>query len=96
MRSTGVYLGTLGDRRGVNVAKVEVSWWYDDPGLGHETTTTIETGHFIVHATGDEPECQGDEGTIYNVFEELVNEAMERRRERLGFASWETEDTSSV
>lgn len=90
------YLGTLGDRSGVNVAKVEVSWFYDDPGLGHETKTEVGTGYFVVHATGDEPECEGEYGTIYAVFEKLVGEAMDARQERLGFASWETEDTSSV
>ena len=90
------YLGTLGNRQGVNVAKVEVVWFYDDPGLGFETKTSTHTGHFIVHATGDEPECQGEYGTIYNVFDHLVHEAMEARRKRLGFHDYEIEDTSSV
>jgi hypothetical protein len=90
------YLGTLGDRSGVNVAKVEVVWFYDDPGLGPDSeSSSSHTGHYIVHATGNEPECQGEYGTIYNVFEELVHEAMEARRVKLGFADWDTEDTSS-
>ena len=82
------YFGTLGDRSGVNVAKVEVSWCYEDG--------TVETGYFIVHATGSEPEAQGEDGTIYTVFENHVHEAMQRRQERLGFDSYEIEDTSSV
>ena len=96
MRNDTAYLGTLGDRSGVNVARVEVSWYFDDPGLGHETTTEIGTGYYLVHATGDEPECQGEYGTIYAVFEDLVHDAMQRRQERLGFASYEIDDTSSA
>jgi hypothetical protein len=88
-RNTSAYLGTLGNRDGINVARVEVAWSYD----GEDA---VETGHYHVHATGDEPEAQGEDGTIYNVFEDLVHEAMQRRQERLGFASYEIEDTSSI
>jgi hypothetical protein len=90
------YLGTLGNRNGVNVAKVEVLWYWDDAGLGHVTTTETHTGFYIVHATGDEPEAQGEYGTIYNVFEDLVHAAMQARQERLGFTGYEIDDISSV
>lgn len=85
---TTTYLGTLGDRSGVNVAKVEVSWCWDD-------SSDIHVGYYLVHATGDEPECQGEDGTIYTVFEDRVHEAMQRRQERLGFDGYEIEDISS-
>lgn len=94
--STSAFLGTLGDRQGVNVAKVEVSWFKDDPGLGFETTTEVGLGYYIVHATGDEIECEGEEGTIYAVFERLVAEAMNPKLEAGRFDSWEFEDISSV
>ena len=94
--SNRIPLGTLGDRAGINVARVEVFWQYDDPGLGHETVTEIETGYYLVHATGDEPEAQGEDGTIYNVFEDLVHAAMQDRQKRLGFASYEIEDISAA
>ena len=85
------YLGTLGNREGVNVARVEVSW-YD------ESSDTVGVGYYIVHATGDEPEVTSDPefGTIYNVFENLVGAAMDAKVEAGKFDSWETEDTSSI
>lgn len=96
--ATRTYLGTLGDRAGVNVARVEVWWAYEDPGLGFETTTEIETGYYLVHATGDEPEIaeEGEYGSIYTVFENRVHEAMNARQKRLGFSTWEIEDISSA
>lgn len=94
--STATYLGTLGDRSGVNVARVEVSWGWDVDNENGTSSQEIETGYYHVHATGDEPESQPPDGTIYNVFEDLVHGAMEARRNRLGFHWWEIEDTSSV
>lgn len=93
---TETFLGRLGNRDGVNVAKVEVSWYFDDPGLGHETTTETHTGYYLVHATGFEPEAQGEDGTIYTVFEDLVHAAMQSRQERLGFASYDLDDISAA
>lgn len=89
--SNALYLGTLGDRSGVNVARVEVSW-YD------EATDHVGVGYYIVHATGNEPEVTDDPefGTIYNVFENLVGAAMDAKVEAGTFDRWETEDTSSV
>jgi len=75
------YLGELGDRAGVNVAKVEVTWTYDDG--------TMHAGYYLAHASGDE---EGAE-TIYDTFAELVDAAMTERVERLGLAGWETTDT---
>lgn len=91
MSSKPAYLGTLGDRSGVNVARVEVSW-YD------EETDKVDVGYYIVHARGDEPEVTSDPefGTIYNVFENLVGAEMDAKVEAGKFTSWETEDTSSV
>lgn len=83
------FLGRLGDPAGVNVARVEVSWYWDDPGLGFESTTHEQAGYFLVHATGNEPGVE----TIYETFDELVSEEMERRRRKLGFHGWETDDT---
>lgn len=90
-------LGTLGDRSGVNVAKVEVSWCYEDPGLGHFTRIEEHAGHYIVHATGEEPMIaeEGEYGSIYTVFETLVHEAMQARQKRLGFADYAIDDISS-
>src|SRR5215471_18455211 len=89
-------LGTLGNPNGINVAKVEVCWWYDDAGLGLASTTTeTHAGHFIVAATGNEPECEGEDGTIYAVFESLTHAAMQARQERLGFAGYDITDISS-
>lgn len=88
MRSTA-YLGRLGNREGVNVAKVEVTW-YD------ESNDETGDGHYVVHATGDEPECEGEYGTIYAVFEKLVGAAMDAKVEAGRFDSWEIEDTSSI
>lgn len=95
MNRTMSYLGTLGDRRGVNVARVEVGWHFDT-GSGFLDDITYETGYYLVHATGDEPECQGEDGTIYNVFEGLVHAAMQERQKRLGFDSYEIDDISST
>lgn len=83
------HLGTLGDTNGVNVARVEVSWLFESPGLGFATDVSEHAGYFIVHATGDEPGIE----TIYDVFEGLVSEEMERRRTRQGFADWQIDDT---
>ena len=85
------YLGTLGNRKGVNVAKVEVAW-YD------EVNDVMGDGFYLVHATGNEPEVTSDPefGTIYNVFENLVHEAMEAKIEAGKFDSWAIEDISSV
>lgn len=80
-------LGTLGDTSGANCAKVEVSWWFDDPGLGYETTVTEHAGHFYVYATGDEPDDH-----LYATFDRLTTEAMERRRNKQGFTDWQIDD----
>jgi len=87
-----VCLGTLGDRSGINVAKVEVSWVfeYDD------FSTEEHAGFYYVHATGNEPECEGEDGTIYAVFENLAHEAMQTRQERLGFADYAIGDISAA
>ena len=96
MRTDSAYLGTLGDRAGVNVAKVEVIWFFDDAGLGPDSeSSSSHTGHYIVHATGNEPEAQGEDGTIYTVFEDLVHAAMNDRQRRLGFHDYDIEDISS-
>jgi len=81
-------LGTLGNREGANVAKVQVSWMYE--------RNEWHAGYYLVHATGDEPECQGEDGTIYAVFEELTHEAMQRRQERQGFYDYEITDVSAA
>lgn len=83
------YMGRLGDPTGVNVARVEVTW-YD------EERDEVGTGFYHVHATGEEPEAKGEDGTIYNVFENLVHEAMDAKVEAGRFDSWEIEDISSV
>lgn len=98
MSASETFLGTLGNREGVNVAKVEVSWYFEDPGLGFETTVEEHFGYFLVHATGDE-ECVVEDpeyGTIYTVFENLTHEAMQRRQERQGFAGYEIDDISAA
>jgi len=87
-------LGTLGS--GVNVAKVQVSWYFEDPGLGFETGIEEHAGFYFACASGEEPEAQGEEGTIYAVFENLVNAAMDRRQEKLGFASYAIDDISAA
>ena len=89
-------IGTLGDRSGVNVAKVDVVYGWDVDFENGTSGQEIHTGYFHVHATGVEPESVGEEGTIYNVFERLVEEAMDRRQKTLGFHWWETEDTRSI
>lgn len=91
---TTVNLGTLGNRDGVNVAKVEVQWWKEDPGDGHFTRFCYEGGFYVVHATGDEPEAQSD-GSIYNVFHDLVTEAMEIKVEARRIDGYEILDTSA-
>jgi len=47
---------------------------------------------------GEEPMIaeEGEYGSIYTVFETLVHEAMEARREKLGFASYEIDDISAA
>jgi hypothetical protein len=90
------FLGTLGDKSGVNVARVDVVYGWDVDNENGTSSQEIHTGYFHVHATGDEPECEGEDGTIYAVFEKLVDERMTERRSRLGFHWWETEDTRSV
>lgn len=85
------FLGTLGNRAGVNVARVEVSW-YD------VNTDATGDGYYLVHATGDEPEVTDDPefGTIYNVFENLVGESMDAKVEAGRFDTWAIEDISSA
>jgi len=93
------FLGTLGDRSGVNVARVDVVWGWDEVSLDGPIGSVdheVQTGYYHVHATGEEPESQGEDGTIYAIFEKHVGEAMEARQRRLGFHWWETEDTRSV
>jgi len=90
------FLGTLGDRSGVNVARVDVVYGWDVDFNNGTSGQEIHTGYFHVHATGEEPESVGEEGTIYNVFERLVGERMDERQRRLGFHWWETEDTRSI
>lgn len=75
-------LGRLGDRAGANVARVEVTWWWGDFADELEQ----EAGHYLVHATGDEPDG------IYAVFEQLTAEAMDARCERLRCAGWQIDD----
>jgi len=93
-----VYLGTLGDRTGINVAKVEVSWyWEDATDPDHNWPSGIsciaeEAGHYYVHATGEEE----DADTIYDTFERLVHEAMDARQKKLSFHGWEIDDISSA
>lgn len=95
---TDTFLGRLGNREGVNVAKVEVFWWFDDVGLTDATTTETHRGFYIVHAVGDEPEIAeaGEFGTIYTVFEGLVHNAMKARQKSLGFDGYEIDDISAV
>ena len=90
------FLGTLGDRSGVNVARVDVVYGWDVDFENGTSGQEIHNGFYHVHATGEEPESVGEEGTIYNVFERLVGEAMDARQRKLGFHWWETEDTRSV
>lgn len=90
------HLGALGDRGGVNVAKVEVQWWKADPGLGHFTTSCYEGGYYTAYASGDEPECEGEYGTIYNVFDKLVTEALDARVEKGEIDGYEILDTYSA
>ena len=82
------FLATLGDRDGVNVAKVEVSWYYSWQGEHGGEEREEHAGYFLVHATGDE-----DVDSIYETFETLVGAAMEERQARLGFYDWQTDDT---
>ena len=87
------HLGTLGDRGGVNVAKVEVQWFKDDPGLGFETQSCYEGGFYLAHASGDEPECEGEFGSIYGVFERLVTEALDAKVDAGQIDGYEILDT---
>lgn len=80
-------LGTLGDKDAPNVAKVEVSYGWYEPGLGFETTYTEHAGHFVVHA--------GEEVDIYETFNELVEQAMEAKAKREGFQDWQIDDIYS-
>lgn len=86
------FLGRLGNRDGINVARVEVSWATEYDILDVEE----HAGYFLVHATGDEPECEGEEGTIYAVFENRVGEEMFRRQERGDFDGWHINDITSA
>ena len=86
-----VNLGRLGNPDGVNVAKVEVQWWKEDPGEGHFTRFCYEGGFYVVHATGEEPDAE----TIYDTFSELVHEAMTTRLEAGRIDGYEILDTSS-
>ncbi len=96
------YLGTLGDLRGINVAKVEVSWFWEEGSQDIEeqlvgtTYTYEEAGYYLVHATGEEPECEGEEGTIYAVFEKLVHEAMGKKQDKNLIDGWHIDDISST
>jgi hypothetical protein len=94
MPTTDTFLGRLGNREGINVAKVEVSWYYE----GDVGNDRVEHGFYIVHAVGDEPEitAEGEDGTIYAVFEGRVHAAMQERQERLGFAGYEIDDISAI
>ena len=96
MSDIDTFLGTLGDRSGVNVARVDVVYGWEVDNENGTSSQELHTGWFHVHATGDEPECEGEYGTIYAVFEKHVEEAMEARQKRVGFHWWEVEDTSSV
>jgi len=97
MSDIDTFLGTLGDRSGVNVARVDVVYGWEVDNENGTSSQELHTGWFRVHATGEEPEAVEPEyGTIYNVFERLVEEAMEARQKRVGFHWWETEDTRSV
>jgi hypothetical protein len=92
MRSTTtIHLGTLGDRSGINVAKVEVTWYDED-------SDTVFCGYYFVHATGDEPEIAeaGEYGSIYTVFENRVHEAMQAKQDAGKFDSYEIEDISAA
>ena len=89
--SADTFLGRLGNREGVNVAKVEVSWWDEDTDAeGH--------GFYVVHAVGDEPEIveMGEDGTIYAVFEARVHGAMQAKVEAGKFTAWEIDDISAI
>lgn len=77
-------LGQIGSTDGVNVARVEVSWYYAD-GLE-------EAGHYIVRARGDEYGAE----TLYDIFDAAVTVAMSARQERLGFEGWQIDDTYAV
>jgi hypothetical protein len=94
-RNDEIFLGRLGNRDGINVAKVEVCWG-DDVSIGENAP--VEHGYYLVHATGDEPEIAeaGEYGSIYTIFENLVSEAMDAKQERGDFDWWETNDTSAV
>ena len=89
--STEIFLGRLGNREGINVAKVEVSW-YD------EETDESGQGFYIVHAVGDEPEVveAGEDGTIYAVFEARVHGAMQDKVENGKFTTWAIDDISAI
>lgn len=84
------YLGRLGDSSGVNVARVEVSWYKEDPGLGFETELDEHAGYYLVHATGDEPDG------IYAVFEGLVAEAMDAKVDSHRIDGWSIDDISAA
>lgn len=85
------YRGTLGNRDAINVARVEVQWWdeHDD------WSQTYHGGYFFVHASGEEPEAEGD-GGIYAVFSELTHAEMERCKERGKFDGYEILDISAA
>lgn len=92
--ATTHFMGTLGNRDGVNVAKVQVSWYTEDPGLGFVTELCESAGYFLVHATGD-PSITG-EPDIYGEFEELVGEAMEKRVRDGRCDGWQIDDVSAA
>lgn len=86
-------LGILGNRiDGVNVARVEVSWYFEDEAFNLDE----HAGHFLVHATGQEPDAISGEGTIYAVFERLTHAAMDERQQREGFDGWQIDDISAA
>lgn len=88
------YLGRLGDTTGVDVARVEVSWYWDVDNENGTSTLQEQAGYWLVHASGSEENEHGDKDeTIHDTFERLVHEAMEGKRRVLGFHGWEIDDT---
>lgn len=92
--ATTICLGTLGDRSGVNVAKVEV-WWYVEYS---DFTRDTNAGFYYVHATGEEPMIAeaGEFGSIYTVFETLVHEAMQAKIDAYRLDGYEISDIYSA
>lgn len=91
-------LGNLGDPKGINVAKVEVSWYseYASDALSYQIEENA--GHYFVSATGDEPmiEAEGEFGSIYTVFETLVHEAMQKKVDAGVIDGYQIDDVSAA